>query len=283
MEAPEGSDLRAERLERWGQTSETRVPDPASAEALIARLGIVSHFPASSEIPNLYQSHMGDPEARTESKWDTPSGRVYTWRWELGRAEAGFYSTIVRRRPTWVSWDLLPAILRLCGDLRTPDELYDLAMLSPAAYRIAQALEEAGGVLNTGELRQRAGFPMGKDQRTAYLKAIEELDNRLLLGKVFPNGGDEMSHALVYVRYREQVEEADRMTREDAFDRFLYAYLPNAVYAMPTVLARHLRIDETELRAALDRQVEVGTVELRAVPVGKGNYYVTRSRWMSTP
>jgi len=91
----------------------------------------------------------------------------------------------VRNRPTWVSWKLLPALLQVRGDLRTPEQIYQAGELSNDALRIAQALEQTGGVLSTGELRRIAGFPTGKPQRAAYLKAIEELDTRLLLAKVF--------------------------------------------------------------------------------------------------
>jgi hypothetical protein len=271
---PALASLQAQRLARWGQTSATRLADSGAAAKFIERVGIASLFPASPEIPNLYHAYVGDPQAKAESEWDSPAGEVYGWRWELGRPQAAFYTAIVRRRPTWVSWALLPAILRLCGDLRTPDEIYEAGELSTGAQRIARALSEAGGVLSTGELRQLAGFPTGKPQRTAYLKAVEELDTRLLLAKVFATDGDEMSHALVRSRYPKHVAIAEQMAQEEAIDQFLKTYLPQAVYAVPTVLAKHLRLAETELRAGLERLV----VTKRARPIKlagqKGDCYV---------
>ena len=195
---------QAQRLERWGQTSATRIADPEAARPLVERVGIATLFPASPELPNLFHAYTGDPNARTESAWDSPAGQVYGWRWALGRTEAAFYTAIVRSRPTWVSWTLLPAVLRLRGELRTPDELYDAGELSEPAYRIAQALEAAGGVLTTGELRQHAGFPTGKAERAAYLKAVEALDTRLMLAKVFalddkrPHKGGPLSQGIVH-------------------------------------------------------------------------------------
>ena len=212
-------------------------------------------FPASTEVPNLYHAFMGDPEAQTSSEWDSPAGHVYGWRWALGRKEAAFYTAIVRKRPTWVSWALLPAMLRLRGELRTPDELYDLGVISANAYRIAQVLEASGGVLSTAKLRREAGFPTGKEHRAAYLKAVEELDTRLLLAKVFSEDDMDMRHALVSVRYPQHVDAAEQMARREALHRFLLAYLPQAVYAVPSVLARHLAIPEAELRAGLDELV----------------------------
>jgi hypothetical protein len=266
--------LRARRLRTWGQTPETRVADPEAAAALIERLGVVTLYLASPEIPDLFHAYVGDPEAQTSATWDSPSGHVYTWRWELGRMEAGFYTAIVRGRPTFVSWALLPAILRLRGERRTPDELFDLGALSDNAYRIVQALEAAGGVLSTGELRERARFPAGKEQRAAYLKAVDELDTRLLLAKVFSPDDEEMRHALVSERYREQVLAADRMSEEEALERFLLTYLPGAVYILPAVLARHLKLSEGALRAALDRLAARDLVRKGRLEGQKGDAYV---------
>lgn len=252
---------QALRLQRWGQTPDSRVPDPEAAADLIERLGIITHFPASSEIPDLYHAYMGDPNAAMDSRHDSPAGHVYTWRWHLGRMRPGFYTAIVRKRPTWVHWDLLPAVLRLRGDLRTPDELFDLGVISDGAYCIASALEAAGGVLSTAELRKAAGFPTGKEQRAAYQKAVEELDTRLMLTKEFSSDDDEMHHALVMERYRDYLIAAEKLSVDQAIDRLLAAYLPNAVYALPIPLARHLGIDEAPLRAALDRLVGQGKAQ----------------------
>ncbi len=257
---PDLTSLHALRLARWSQTPETKLPDAGTAAAFIRRVGLATLFPASPEVPNLFHAYVGDPAAQTSSEWDSPAGHVYGWRWELGRPAAAFYTAIVRNRPTWVSWDLLPAVLRLLGEPRTPDELYDAGELSPGAYRIARALDGSGGELSTGDLRAQAGFPTGKAERAAYLKAVEELDTRLLLAKVFsPEAGDQdMRHALVEVVHQEQLIAAERLTRDEAMDRFLAAYLPHAVYAVPGVLSKHLKLPAGELRAGLERLVAAG-------------------------
>jgi hypothetical protein len=266
--------LRARRLERWGQTPGTRIGGPEAAVALIERVGVATLFPATAEVPNLYHAYMGDPEARTDSGHDSPSGEVYGWRWALGRREAAFYTAIVRNRPTWVGWALLPAVLRLRGELRAAGELHRAGELSGNALRVARALEEAGGVLSTGELRREAGFPTGKEQRAAYLKAVEELDTRLLLAKVFAARDDDMRHALVRVRYPEQAAAAEGLTREEALERVLAVYLPQAVYAVPAVLAKDLRLPEAELRAGLGWLVEAGRAVEVELSGQKGGCYV---------
>lgn len=251
-------DLLRARLTAWRQTESTRIPDSSTGGKFIDVVGMATLYPVSSEIPNLYHAYMGDPNAATDSRHDSPSGHVYTWRWELGGRGAAFYSSIVRKRPTWVSWELLPAALRLFAEPRTPDELWDLGVISKEAYQVAHALDGSDQPLTTAELRRAADFPTGKDQRAAYLKAIEELETRLLLAKVFMGDGTEMGHALVANRYRKQSEEADRLSHEEALDRFLSQYLPHAVYIEPFTLARHLKLPEDRLLPALERLVRSG-------------------------
>jgi hypothetical protein len=242
----------AARLLNWRQTAERRIVTPDDAANLIDELGLVTLFPVSPEVPNLFQAYMGDPTTKTDSGHDSPSGEVYGWRWVLGRREAGFYTAIVRNRPTWVSWRLLPAVLRVRGEVRPPDELFAAGVLSSDALRIAGALRGAAGVLSTGELRRAAGFPPGKEQRAAYLKAVQELDSRLLLAKVFSPDDLEMRHAIVAIRYAENVTAANALTYEAALAQILRTYLGHAVYVVPNVLAKHLGVPADADRQAID-------------------------------
>jgi hypothetical protein len=242
-----------QRLHHWCQTSDTRLSGENMAPAFIERVGVATLYPASPEIPNLFSAYVGDPNAKTDSGWDTPSGQVYGWRWTLGRRSAAFYTALIRRRPTWIRWSLLPAILRLCGVLRPPEELYEAGQLSADAYRIAQTLEAAAGALSTGELREQAGFPRGTPSRSAYLKAVEELETQLLLAKVFLSEGEAMHHTLVRKQYPEQVAQASRLSLDEALDQFLQVYLPQAIYANPPILAKDLKIPATALSTAFER------------------------------
>ena len=61
------TDVHYRRLVNWGQTPETRLPDPDAAAAFVDRVGLATLFPASPEIPNLFHAHVGDPNATTES------------------------------------------------------------------------------------------------------------------------------------------------------------------------------------------------------------------------
>jgi hypothetical protein len=272
-----GDAERQRRQAAWGQTPEQRIGGPDEGRAMIDRLGLVTLFPVSSEIPNLYHAFMGDPDAATDSSHSSPSGEVYTWRWTLGGQEAAFYATIVRNRPTWVSWPLLSAVLRLRGELRSAEELYDAGEISANALRLGEALEGAGEALATGDLRREAGFPTGKEQRAAYLKALDELDRRLLVAKVFSPGSTDMSHTLVRTRYPEALATAERLTRDEALEQLLQPYLPAAGYVVPPTLAKHLGLAEPELRTALDRFVASGDLAPATLAGQRGQCYVWRA------
>lgn len=271
METPH--EPHAQRLTNWRQTAETRISTPDDAARLIDRFGVVTLYPVSPEVPNLFQAFMGDPEAETDSGHDSPSGEVYGWRWALGRREAGFYTAIVRNRPTWVSWSLLPAMLRIRGEPRQPAELFEAGVLSADALRVVDTLLDADGVLSTGELRRAAGFPTGKVQRAAYLKAVHELDSRLLLAKVFSPDELEMRHAIVAVRYPEHTQAASELTYEAALAQVMRTYLRHALYAVPTVLAKHLSVPPDALRNALDSLVVQRLAALHAPAESKGVWY----------
>jgi len=255
--------LKEKRLRSWCQDGENRVPDPASAAEFINRHGIATLYSASSEVPNLYWAFVSEPEAKSEAKWDSPAGHVYGWRWDLGRSEAAFYGALVAKKPTWIAWEVLPVVLGFAMDRSDPEEQYADGLLSNEAIRIVRAFEGTSGVLPTKELRQRAGFPTGKAERAAYLRGVEELDSRLLLAKTFDVGGegDDMSHALVRIKYEAQVAEGLRLSRDEALLAFLRRYLPLAVYFDPKVLAKHLRLPPTVMDTAVERLIDLGSAQ----------------------
>jgi hypothetical protein len=250
--------LERSRQVNWGQTPESKCPQVDCAPALIDRLGIVTHYPTSPELPNLLHAYTGSPDTRVQSEWDSASGDVYTWRWLLGRRNAGFYTAIVQKRPTWVAWSLLPAVLCLRSDSRAIDEIYDTGDMSAEAYRVARALEDAGSPVGTGDLRQAAGFPVGKAQRNAYLKAVAELDGKLLVAKVFSDADEDMRHVLVSTRYPEHVASAEGLSPEAALRQILEHYLPHAAFVRPAPFAKAMGISIVALLAALDEMARAG-------------------------
>ncbi len=241
------------RDERWCQTPSTRLSSWADAPALIDRAGITTLFPASPEVADLYAAFVG-PGVPTDSGHSTPSGDVYGWRWELGRREVAFYGAIVRGKPTWMAWDLLPALLRLRG-LPSAGEQHATGSLSVDARRIVDALADNGGTLTTGDLRRAAGFETGRERRAAYLRAITELDRRLVLGRGFgpPDDPDDqdMRQTLIASRYPDAVAAAGALNVDGALRQLLTRYVFAAVVIRPVILARDLGLDRADVERSL--------------------------------
>jgi len=211
---------------------------------MIETMGMVTLYGASQEFPSLLLAHVGSPNYVAEATWDSPAGFVYGWRWDLGKTRSAFYSTIVAKKPTWVSWKHLPNVLGAIMNRDQPEETYQKGELSQDAWKVYQALDQAQQPLGTKELRLKAGFPTGKDHRAAYLKAVEELESHLWLAKVFsPDGeGDEMSHGLVAKLYSEAHQTATRLGQTEATRRLVENHLKSCVYIDTTAFAKHLRL-----------------------------------------
>ncbi len=262
---PEGAiaPIQQRRDEHWAYTPVTRLSSWSDAPTLIERAGLATLFPASPEVASLYAAFVG-PGVPTDSGHSTPSGEVYSWRWELGRREVAFYGTLVRGKPTWVAWDLLPATLRLRGDLRPAEEQAAAGELSADALRLAEALASNGGTLTTGELRRLAGFETGRERRTAYLKAVAELDRRLLVGRGFGPVDDpddhDMRQTLIATRYPDADAAARELDDDAALRLVLTRYLSAAIFVRPVLLARHLGLTRADIERGLTALERAGLV-----------------------
>jgi len=260
-------ELQEARKRNWRQVPESRIETPEAAIPFLSEAGIVTLYAASPEFPSLYQAHMGDPNPPSFQTWDSPSGYVYTWRWEIGRPHVAFYGVVVAKKPTWVSFDQLPNVLAALTDRRTPQQAYAAGDLSSNALAVAQAFDGTDGVLSTKDLRARAGFEKGKESRAAYLKAVDELDTRLWLGKRFAleGDGDEMLHALVRSHYQEAHASAMAMTPLEGLTGLLAHHLRSAAYLDPKVIGRHLKVAPPLLSAALDQLTAQGVGHLQSI------------------
>jgi hypothetical protein len=256
--------LFAKRLASWCQDGSSNIPDPVAATDFINRHGLVTLYKASSEVPNLFWGYMGQADVKAQVEWDSDAGHVYTWRWELGHANAAFYGALVAKKPTWISWELLPLVLGFAMERRDPEDMYADGLLSAGAIRLVRAFEGSDGTLSTKELRARAGFPTGKPERAAYLKALEELELMLLVCKTFsPEGeGEDMAHSLVSTVCADAVSRSADLGAEDALHLFLKSYLPRAIYVDVKLFGKHLRLSPPLLAKVLETMRMEGNVTL---------------------
>ena len=67
--------LHTRRLANWRQTPETRIAGPDDAIPLIERLGLVTLYPVSPELPNLFSAFVGDPDSPLTPTGTAPPAR----------------------------------------------------------------------------------------------------------------------------------------------------------------------------------------------------------------
>jgi hypothetical protein len=67
-----------------------------------------------------------------------------------------------------------------------------------------------------------------------------------------------MRHTLTRTRYPQMVERAASMAPDQAMDALLGVYLAHAVYVVPSVLAKHARLQREALDAGLRRAASAG-------------------------
>ncbi|HWD41735.1 MAG TPA: hypothetical protein VG944_23030 [Fimbriimonas sp.] len=254
---------RAKRLAAWRQDGQRNLPDSASAVQMIDEMGLVTLYGASPEFPSLLLAHVGTPNYIAEASWDSPAGFVYEWRWDLGKTRSAFYSTIVAKKPTWVSWKLLPTVLAAVMNRTPAKELYNSGELSRDAWKVYEALDASDEPLTTKQLRITAGFPTGKENRAAYLKAVEELETYLYLAKVFApaSEADEMSHGLVAKLYPEAWKEAYGTDLHAAVEKLVLNHAEHSAYIDGTIFARHLRLQAALVNDLLKNHPRLAPIE----------------------
>jgi hypothetical protein len=231
---------------------------------MINALGMVTLYEASPEFPSLMLAHMGLSSYKVDSSWDSPSGFVYTWRWEIGKRRVAFYSSIVGKKPTWVSFEMLPVVLGALMERRPAPELYESGELSQPALRVWECLASHKEPVSTGDLRQGAGFPKGKEHRAAYLKAVTELEAALYLVKTFAaveGNADEMGHGLVQNLFPKAWSAARAMSRDVAIEKLILHHMEANCFIETAPFARALRLPPASVKEKQEQLLQSGRVK----------------------
>jgi hypothetical protein len=149
-----------------------------------------------------------------------------------GRAAQGFYAKLLRGKPTFVAWDLFPAIYRLFHPPGDHLAAYRAGLLSPAAKAILDALQRKRPQ-ETFALKLQTNLAR-PSLRRAFDLAIEELQRGLYICmsevryEPFTYVYD-----LVEARHREPVRAARRLREDAAALAVLRRYLTAVIAATP--------------------------------------------------
>lgn len=159
----------------------------------------------------------------------------WAWRWkdELATARRAYYGKVIRRKPSYVSLAVLPALYALSGNVGEPDDHLQayregrLSLLAKTLYEVILA----EGPVSTWTLRRRF-VPRGAGASSAgagarFHRALDDLQGRFLVAKVAEE--EEWRNGFIWDAFHrwmpDVVEQAGHLTSETAAAAVVERYL----------------------------------------------------------
>ncbi len=153
-------------------------------------------------------------------------GWMWSWKDELPEAGKLYYGKLVGRKPTFVALSFLPNFYAVHGRAGEDDDYLEDAKtgrLSDLARRVYEFLR-GHGESQTKRVRGELGIS-SKEGRTAYAKAVEDLQRLLYITRVRAVGEGREDYNYTYDlfarRYPEIVRAADAISSGEATRRIL--------------------------------------------------------------
>ena len=228
------------QLEAWRDRTFRRLPalrvqGPQRALTFINDVGLASLFATRGlNLPCLWVAVCGrrDPRFPHHSHHDPEVGLAWNLKDELPAAGKCFYAKLIRGKPTFVAWDLFPAVYRLFGPQRGYAREYRDGLLAPAAKAIVDALRQ-DGPQETFRLKLATNLAR-PSQRRAFDTALADLQRRLYVS-MREVRYDPFTYVwdLVATRHRERVRDARTLRPDAAARELVRRYLRAVVYASP--------------------------------------------------
>ncbi|HVN84765.1 MAG TPA: hypothetical protein VMW17_07990 [Candidatus Binatia bacterium] len=227
--------LEARRDRTFRRVPSVRVNGARRALTFINDVGLTSLFATRGlNLPCLWVAVCGrrDPRFPHHSHHDPEVGLAWNLKDELPAAGKCFYARLIRGKPTFVAWDLFPAVYRLFGSQRDYIREYRDGLLSPAAKAILDTLND-NGPQETFALKLATNLAR-PNQRRAFDGALAELQRRLYVA-MREVRYDPFTYVwdLVATRHRARVREARTLRPDTAARELVRRYLRAVVYANP--------------------------------------------------
>ena len=261
------AEIQRLRAHRWRTAPARRISGEPGALRLIADLGFVLLMPISgAELPSIHAATRGD-----WSWWD--------WKQTLPERKACYYAKLLRRRGTFVSWELFPAFYAAYADPRPYWRLYRDGLLDRAEKEVLDLLSERGPLM-TRDVRLAFG-PRSKENTRLVKRVLVELQNRFLITAA---GGDTegWSHhrwALVerWVPAR-LLAEAASLSPTDARARLILKFAGNMVATTQADVAWLFGWERSHVHSLVSHLLASGRLATAAAP-GLGGDVLIPQPW----
>jgi len=264
--------LIARRALRYRQAPHLRIRNEAEALAFLNDVGLCLLFSAQDvELPTLWGAIHGGDREWTEDRDDEALG--WTWEWKDTLAVAGqvLYGKYLRKKPVFISLDLVPHFYALSGNYGEETdylEEYREGRLSEEARRVYEALL-AHGALPTSRLRREAGLA-GHQAAARFDRALTELQMGFKIVKVGISDANRWKYCYVYDlflrRFPAQVAAARAINSTQAMRTILCRYLATVIAATPEQVTRLFGWEPWRLERVVARLAAEGIVRTK-VPI----------------
>jgi hypothetical protein len=236
--------VEAWRDRRCRRRPALRLRTPEQALAFINDVGFCFLFPESgTEIPTLWEAICGERRPIPIHHDDRALGRAWHWKDELPSRGVVYYGKLLRRKPMFVSLEVLPCFYALSDNYGDLDDYlleYEEGHLSDEARRVYEALLEYGA-MPTSHLRRKAGLA-GKGNAARFDRAIAELQVGLKIVKTGISDANAWKYCYVYDvlmrRWPDLVAQAGAISSLEARRTILLRHLSNVGVASERDLTR---------------------------------------------
>ena len=210
-----------------------RVSGPRRALRFLNEVGLASLYATRGvNLPCLWVAICGrrDPQLPHNTHYDPEVGLAWNLKDQLPAEGKVFYAKLLRGKPTFVAWDLFPAVYRLFGPEQDYVSAYRNGLLSPTAKAILDALHRQRPQETFAlKLATRLARP---SQRRVFDHGIAELQQRLFIS-MREARYDPFTYVwdLVEARFPDQVKAAANWAADAAAVHLIRRYLQAVVYA----------------------------------------------------
>ena len=256
--------IEARRDHSFRRLAARRVGGRLRALQFLDEVGLATLFAYRAvNLPCLWVAVCGrrDPDFPHHSHHDPEVGLAWRLKDALPAAGKVFYAKLYRGKPTFVAWDIFPAVHRLFGPQRDHVADYRAGLLSPAAKAILDTLHRAGAC-ETAALKLGANLAR-PSQRRVFDTAMSELQQRLYIAMTEVRYDPSFTYVwdLVEVRAAAAVRAARRLSEAAAALALARRYVRAVVSATPNDLAMAVGA-RARAERALAQLVAEGSVEV---------------------
>lgn len=265
--------IRAWRDSRYRRQAGRTLHSEDQARQFVEEVGYCFLFPAPGiELPSLWEAINGRSRAIPKHHHDHALSLSWSWKDSLPSNKQLWYGKLLRGKPMFVSFALLPAFYALSenyGDLDDYRQQFADGRMSVEAKAIYEVLLTEGP-LSTNALRKGANLFGSGEIARRFERGMNELQADLKIVKSGISDDNRWKYCYVYdllLRWRPGLaEEARAISERAACQRLLLTYLHNVAAAPLPAVQRLFGWEPETTRRTVDELLATGRLREVSIP-----------------